>query len=289
MASLIGIRRRIRSTKNIKQITKAMQMVSASKMRKAQEAALATRPFTDKLRAILSRVAGASSGELKHTLTLVRPEKKVLVILVATSKGLCGGLNVNLSRGFQNFAEDLGQAQISVATVGKKARWVLPRRETTLVARFDNLGETVTFQDSRAITSYAMDSFMDGTFDSIYFAYPKFISTLTNEITVQKLLPVTSAPLDPALHLHNTVEYKIEPDPTALIERLLPYQVEMSLYQAILEARATEHSARMVAMKNASDNARDLISSLTLDYNSARQSQVTSELLDVTTARMAIE
>ena len=106
---------------------------------------------------------------------------------------------------------------------------------------------------------------------------------------MQKLLPVTSAPLDPTLHLHNTVEYKIEPDPTALIERLLPYQVEMSLYQAILEARATEHSARMVAMKNASDNARDLIGSLTLDYNSARQSQVTSELLDVTTARMAIE
>lgn len=289
MASLIGIRRRIRSTKNIKQITKAMQMVSASKMRKAQEAALATRPFTDKLRDILSRVAGASSGELKHDLTAVRPEKRILVILVATGKGLCGGLNVNLSRGFQNFAEGMGDAHISVATVGKKARWVLPRRETTLVARFDNLGETVTFQDSRAITSFAMDSFISGGFDSIYFAYPKFISTLTNEITVQKLLPVTSAPIDPALHIKSTVEYKIEPDPAALIERLLPYQVEMSLYQAILEARATEHSARMVAMKNASDNARDLIGSLTLDYNSARQSQVTSELLDVTTARMAIE
>lgn len=289
MASLIGIRRRIRSTKNIKQITKAMQMVSASKMRKAQEAALATRPFTDKLRDILSRVAGASSGEIKHDLTTVRPEKKILVILVATGKGLCGGLNVNLSRGFQNFAEGMQNAEISVVTVGKKARWVLPRRETTLVARFDNLGETVTFQDSRAITSFAMDSFISGKFDSIYFAYPKFISTLTNEITIQKLLPVTSVPVDPALHLHNTVEYKIEPDSTALIERLLPYQVEMSLYQAILEARATEHSARMVAMKNASDNARDLIGSLTLDYNSARQSQVTSELLDVTTARMAIE
>jgi F-type H+-transporting ATPase subunit gamma len=289
MASLIGIRRRIRSTKNIKQITKAMQMVSASKMRKAQEAALATRPFTDKLRAILSRVAGASSLEHKHALTDVRPEKKVLVILVATSKGLCGGLNVNLNRGFHNFAESLNGAQISVITVGKKARWVLPKRDTTLVARFDNLGETVTFQDSRAITSFAMDSFRDGTFDSIYFAYPKFISTLTNEVTVEKLLPVTSAPADHSMHLQNTTEYKIEPNPESLINRLLPYQVEMSLYQAILEARATEHSARMVAMKNASDNARDLIASLTLDYNSARQSQVTSELLDVTTARMAIE
>ena len=289
MASLIGIRRRIRSTKNIKQITKAMQMVSASKMRKAQDAALATRPFTDKLRDILSRVAGASSSELKHDLTNIRPEKKILVILVSTSKGLCGGLNVNLSRGFQNFAEGMENAEISVVTVGKKARWVLPRTETTLVARFDNLGETVTFQDSRAITSFAMDSFIEGIFDSIYFAYPKFISTLTNEITISKLLPIVAVGDDPRVDPKSTVEYKIEPDPEALVKKLIPYQVEMSLYQAILEARATEHSARMVAMKNASDNARDLISSLPLDYNSARQSQVTSELLDVTTARMAIE
>jgi F-type H+-transporting ATPase subunit gamma len=286
MTSLIGIRRRIRSTKNISQITKAMQMVSASKMRKAQDAALATRPFTDKLRAILARVAGAKSGSAIHALTEVRPEKNILIILVATSKGLCGGLNVNLHRGFMNFALNLPGATISVATIGKKARWVLPKRETNLVARFNELGETVTFQDCRAVTSFAMDSFVAGKFDSVYFAYPKFISTLTNEITIEKLLPVTPYTQSETV---TSVEYVIEPDPSALMEKLIPYQVEMSIYQAILEARATEHSARMVAMKNASDNARDLISSLTLDYNSARQSQVTSELLDVTTARMAIE
>lgn len=286
MTSLIGIRRRIRSTKNISQITKAMQMVSASKMRKAQDAALATRPFTDKLRSVLARVAGAKSGSSKHALTDVRREDKILIILVATSKGLCGGLNVNLHRGLMNFASNNPNATISVATIGKKARWVIPNRDTNLVARFDTLGETVTFQDSRAVTGYAMDSFVEGKFDSVYFAYPKFISTLTNEITVEKLLPVT-----PTIIAESTAvtEYTIEPDPNALMEKLIPYQVEMSIYQAILEARATEHSARMVAMKNASDNARDLISSLTLDYNSARQSQVTSELLDVTTARMAIE
>ena len=283
------IRTKIRSIGNIKKITRAMQMVSASKMRKAQDAALATRPFTDKLRSILSRVSGGIAGQAKHALTEVRDEKNVLVILISTNKGLCGGLNVNLHRGLLNFAAENPDATVSVATVGKKARWVIPGRDSDLVARFDTLHETPSFEECRAITDYAMDRYLAGTFDSVYYAYPKFISTLTNEITVQKLLPVTSTPLDPALHLHNTVEYKIEPDPTALIERLLPYQVEMSLYQAILEARATEHSARMVAMKNASDNARDLISSLTLDYNSARQSQVTSELLDVTTARMAIE
>ncbi len=278
MTSLIGIRRRIRSTKNIKQITKAMQMVSASKMRKAQEAALATRPFTDKLRDILTRVSGANA------LTETRPEKKILIILVATSKGLCGGLNVNLHRSFANFSIDFAGANISVVTVGKKARWVLPGRETNLVARFDELGETPTFAESRVITSYAMDNFISGKFDSVYFAYPKFISTLTNEIIIQKLLPVTSS-----VSSNTNTQYTIEPDPATIIQKLIPYQVEMSMYQSILEARATEHSARMVAMKSASDNASDLIGSLTLDYNSARQSQVTSELLDVTTARMAIE
>lgn len=286
MTSLIGIRRRIHSTKNISQITKAMQMVSASKMRKAQDAALATRPFTDKLRSILSRVAASNSDKSLHALTELRDEEKILIILVATSKGLCGGLNVNLHRGFLNFASEHPRAKISVATVGKKARWVLPHHDTSLVARFDDLGERPTFQDSRAITSFAMESFLDGTFDSVYFAYPKFISTLTNEVTVQKLLPVSPLANNNPL---NISEYTIEPDPTSLIDKLIPYQVEMSIYQSLLESRATEHSARMVAMKSASDNARDLIYSLTLDYNSARQSQVTSELLDVTTARMAIE
>lgn len=287
MTSLIGIRRRIRSTKNIRQITKAMQMVSASKMRRAQDAALATRPFTDKLRSILGRVASAQASVKSHSLTEIRPEKNILVILISTNKGLCGGLNVNLHRGLTAFANTNPGSSISIATVGKKARWVVPGRETSLVARFDTIGETPTFEESRAITSFAMDSFLAGTYDAIYFAYPKFISTLTNTITVEKLLPVTATPSQ--VDSLPTSEYVIEPDPTALIQKLVPYQVEMSMYQALLESRATEHSARMVAMKNASDNARDLIDSLTLDYNSARQSQVTSELLDVTTARMAIE
>ena len=287
MSSLIGIRRRIRSTKNISQITKAMQMVSASKMRRAQDAAISTRPFTDKLKEILSRLNTAKSEVALHALSQQRPEKKLLIILVATSKGLCGGLNVNLHRAFSNFVSSLPGAEISVVTIGKKARWVLPNRETNLVARFDELGETPTFAETRAIASYAMDSFLSSTFDSVYLAYPKFISTLTNEVMVEKLLPIPLT-LDNA-SVTDTSEYTIEPDPSSLIQKLIPYQVEMTMHQSLLEARATEHSARMVAMKSASDNARDLINSLTLDYNSARQSQVTSELLDVTTARMAIE
>jgi F-type H+-transporting ATPase subunit gamma len=286
MTSLIGIRRRIRSTKNISQITKAMQMVSASKMRKAQDAALATRPFTEKLRSILGRVASAGSGNAVHELTEVRAEKKILMVLISTTKGLCGGLNVNLHRGFMNFALENKTAKIDVATVGRKARWVIPGRDTDLVARFDNLKETPSFEETRAITAYAMEKYLDHTYDAVYMVYPKFITTLTNETTVEKLLPVAPVSTEGTT---NKTEYKIEPDPDTLMQKLIPYEVEMSMYQSLLESRATEHSARMVAMKNASENAKDLIGSLTLDYNSARQSQVTSELLDVTTARMAIE
>ena len=283
MASLIGIRRRIRSTKNIAQITKAMQMVSASKMRKAQNSALATRPFTDKLKEIMAKV---SDGSYSHSLTELRSEKKILFILVSTTKGLCGGLNVNLYRQYLSFTQQYASSTISAAVIGRKVRWVIPGKDVTLAARFDRIGETPTFLESRSVAKFAMDQFASGLYDSVYLAYPKFISTLTNEVKIEKILPVTPQKNSDA---PTSALYSIEPSPSILLERLIPYQVEMTLHQALLESRATEHSARMVAMKNASDNAKDLISSLTLDYNSARQSQVTSELLDVTTARMALE
>ncbi len=280
MGSLIGIRRRIKSAKNIAQITKAMEMVSASKMKKAQEAALATRPFTDKLKEIMGKVGSSSSN--KHPLLTKNASSAVLVVLVSTNKGLCGGLNVNLYRGLLDFVRENQDSDIKIVTVGKKAKWVTPGTTSELVAKFNDLGETVTFAESRSIAGYIMQEFKAGNIGKVYLAYPKFISTLQNEITFTQILPLQSE------DSVSSSDYTIEPSPTALLESLLPYQIEMTVYQTILEARATEHSARMVAMKNASDNARDLIGSLTLDYNQARQSAVTSELLDVTTARMAL-
>ena len=151
MGSLIGIRRRIKSTKSIAQMTKAMQMVSASKMRKAQDAALATRPFTLKLREILSRVTKGQASMYQHALTATRTQRNVLIVMVSTTKGLCGGLNVNLHRTYANFVQsNLQDAKISVVTIGRKIRWVLPNREVTLVARFDSIGETPTFEETRA-------------------------------------------------------------------------------------------------------------------------------------------
>ncbi|KKU44904.1 MAG: ATP synthase gamma chain [Microgenomates group bacterium GW2011_GWA2_46_7] len=283
MGNLIGIRRRIKSAKNIAQITRAMQMVSASKMKKAQDAALATRPFTDKLREVMSHVTKAKST--RHTLTTIRPVHSILVLLVSTNKGMCGGLNVNLYRGLLDFASDHPGINLSLATIGKKAKYFVPGRETELAAKFNDLSETPSFAETRVVTKYALDSFVSGKYDQVYLAYPKFISTLQNDITFAPLLPIQS---DNDSAASTPVDYTIEPGESTLLGSLLPYQVEMSVYQTILESRASEHSARMVAMKSASDNAKELIGNFTLDYNQARQSQVTSELLDVTTARMAI-
>jgi len=280
MGSLIGIRRRIKSAKNITQITKAMEMVSASKMKKAQDAALSSRPFTDKLKEIMSKV-GSGIG-LRHPLAMSNDSKNVLVVLLSTNKGLCGGLNVNLYRALLDFAKN-HEGGIQIATVGKKAKWATPGNASELVAKFNDLGESVTFAESRSVSSFIMSQFIKGQIGKVYLAYPKFISTLQNEITFTQILPLNNE------ESVSSSTYTIEPSPAELLESLLPYQIEMSVYQTILEARATEHSARMVAMKNASDNARDLIANLTLDYNQARQSAVTSELLDVTTARMALE
>ena len=167
--------------------------------------------------------------------------------------------------------------------MGRKAKWVTPQNKTNLLAKFNDLGETVTFAETRSISNFIMETYTKGEVSSVYLAYPKFISTIQNEITFFRLLPFG------ATSSNSVSNYTIEPSGSELLNSLLPYQIEMSVYQTLLEARAVEHSARMVAMKNASDNARDLIGNLTLDYNQARQSAVTSELLDVTTARMAIE
>ena len=282
MGSLIGIRRRIKSAKNISQITKAMEMVSASKMKKAQDAALSSRAFTDKLQEIIHKV-GTGISPHDHPLAKQNSTNSILIVLISTNKGLCGGLNVNLYRSLLDFAAEHSSHTLQIATVGRKAKWVTPQNKTNLLAKFNDLGETVTFAETRSISNFIMETYTKGEVSSVYLAYPKFISTIQNEITFFRLLPFG------ATSSNSVSNYTIEPSGSELLNSLLPYQIEMSVYQTLLEARAVEHSARMVAMKNASDNARDLIGNLTLDYNQARQSAVTSELLDVTTARMAIE
>lgn len=286
MPSLIGLRRRIKSAKNIAQITKAMEMVSASKMRKAQEQALSTRPFSQKLTSVIEHIS-ASVGEVTdHPLFRTTSDpKRAMLIIVSTDKGLCGPLNVNLFRSIANWSEESDLEHLEIVHVRKRARTPIKNIETELNAAFHEIHETPTFEEARTIARLAMDTFVRGDVDEVYVAYPEFISTLVNRPVVRKVLPVVSTEDKTA----TPSEYTFEPSTSDLMDELVPYMVEMSVYQILIDASASEHSSRMVAMKNASDNAKDLIGSLTLDYNQARQSMVTTELLDATTARMALE
>jgi len=287
MPSLVAIRRRIKSAKNISQITKAMEMVSASKMKRAQESALASRPFSDKLESIIDNISASGSRNFHPLMRQAKNPQQAMLIIVSTNKGLCGGLNVNLFRKIADWSTtESFHERLQVVHVHKKARTPIPaHRPSDLVAVFHEIGEKPTFEESRSISRLAIESFTNQEVDEVYVAYPRFVSTLQNEPIIKRLLPITPH----SDHSGSTsTEYTFEPSTKDLLAQLVPYQVEMSLFQILIEASASEHSARMVAMKAASDNARDLIGNLTLDYNQARQSAVTTELLDATTARMAI-
>ena len=281
MPSTLDLRRRIKSVKNTAQITKAMQMVAAAKMRKAQAAALAGRPYQE----MLTRVLAAIKGHVEpssHELLAVRPVKRELILIFSTDKGLCGPLNTNL---FRELAE-IDREKTEYAVMGRKAVQFIARTRRNLAADFA-LKDAVRFADIRPIAKFASDKFISGEVDQVRVLYPKFVNTLTQQSVMQDLLPVPTETLDvqgEAAH----GEYLFEPDAHGVLEAILPHYIAFQLFQMALNARASEHSARMVAMKNATDNAKDLIKDLTLEYNKVRQENITTELLEITTAQLAV-
>jgi len=281
MPSTLDLRRRIKSVKNTAQITKAMQMVAAAKMRKAQAAALAGRPYQE----VLMRVLAAVKGHVEpssHELLAVRPVKRELILIFSTDKGLCGPLNTNL---FRELAE-IDREKTEYAVMGRKAVQFIARTRRNLAADFA-LKDAVRFADIRPIAKFASDKFISGEVDQVRVLYPKFVNTLTQQSLMRDLLPVPTEELDvqgEAAH----GEYLFEPDAHGVLEAILPHYIAFQLFQMALNARASEHSARMVAMKNATDNAKELIKDLTLEYNKVRQENITTELLEITTAQLAV-
>jgi len=281
MPSTLDLRRRIKSVKNTAQITKAMQMVAAAKMRKAQAAALAGRPYQE----MLTRVLAAIKGHVEpssHELLAVRPVKRELILIFSTDKGLCGPLNTNL---FRELAE-IDREKTEYAVMGRKAVQFIARTRRNLAADFA-LKDAVRFADIRPIAKFASDKFISGEVDQVRVLYPKFVNTLTQQSMMRDLLPVPTEELDvqgEAAH----GEYLFEPDAHGVLEAILPHYIAFQLFQMALNARASEHSARMVAMKNATDNAKELIKDLTLEYNKVRQENITTELLEITTAQLAV-
>jgi len=290
MPSTKEIRRRIKSVKNTSQITKAMQMVSATKMRKAQNQALDARPYTLTLNGVLATLSGKVSQEA-HPLLSSNTSSKVGVLLFTTDKGLCGALNSNLIRTIQGSSELEGK-EITYYTVGKKGRDFIVRSGKNLEADFESQ-EKVSMSDAVAIRKLILPLFLNSDLGMVYLLYSDFISTLRQEPKLAMILPIDPSVMKSGSEVTPpggmSSEFVFEPNPDSVLDYALTHMIDIQIYQALLETKASEHSARMVAMKNATDNAKDLVSDLSLTYNQMRQNAVTSELLEITSAQSALE
>jgi F-type H+-transporting ATPase subunit gamma len=291
MPSTRDIRRRIKSVKNTAQITKAMQMVAAAKMRKAQQAALVGRPYAQLLNEIMAEAATRTVG-FDHPLMQSRPVAKRAVILVSTDRGLCGGLNSNIFRE----AMKLDKGTTVFVTAGKKAAQFVGRTKRNLAAEF-SYKDTPEFAEARAISKFVQQLFLKGEVDAVDILFPRFINTLTQQPMTVPFLPIgkisaaTAGVNSPAQELpasSTTDVFDFEPDEETVLGELLPHSLNFQMHQILLETKASEQSARMVAMKNATDNAKQIIKDLTLEYNKLRQANITKELLEITTAQMAV-
>jgi F-type H+-transporting ATPase subunit gamma len=286
MPSLIDIRRRIRSVKNTQQITKAMKMVSAAKLRKAQDRVISARPYARILEAILANVAAAAATDesaMAQPLLARREEKRIQLILMTADRGLAGAFNGNLIKGAVNFAAEHPGAQISYELVGRKGRDFFRRRNVAVTGEHIGLFNKVQSSDAAGIAQSAARRFADGESDAVYMIYNEFKSVVSQKITLKKLLPIE-------LPVHSSpIDYIYEEPPHQLLGGLLPKYVEISIYTAMLESSSSEHAARMTAMDAATTNAAEVIEKLTLYMNRVRQASITKEIIEVVSGAAALE
>jgi F-type H+-transporting ATPase subunit gamma len=285
MPSLIDIRRRIRSVKNTQQITKAMKMVSAAKLRRAQERVIAARPYASLLRQMLANVVAAvqSTEEgASNPLLAVRPEKRIEVILITGEKGLAGAFNSNLIKASMRFAvEDHADAVVSYALVGRKGRDFYRKRQFPITGEHVGVLANVKFEDASAIAQSAIDRYRNEEIDALYLLNNEFKSVMSQKLTVTRVLPI-ELPAERA-----SIDYIFEQPPAELLAALLPQYVESEVYRGMLESVAAEHAARMTAMDAATSNAADMIERLTLYMNRVRQASITKEIIEVVSGAAA--
>jgi F-type H+-transporting ATPase subunit gamma len=287
MATPREIRRRIRSVRNISQITRAMEMVAASKMRRAQQQVVATRPYAERIRAMIGDLSALGKEEQSQFPLLVhRPVKRSMVILITADKGLSGSFNTNIIRQSMRFMTNErpeGIENIDMIAVGRRGRDFYTRYGKKLVADFPQKGDAPSLESIRPMVQIAVSEFINGNVDAVFVAYTRFINTLRQTPEIQQILPI-EAPEGSG----DITDYIFEPSPAAVLEALLPRFVEVQIYQALLESIASQFSAQMVAMRNATDNARDLVRDLTLSYNRVRQAQITREVSEIAAGAAAM-
>jgi F-type H+-transporting ATPase subunit gamma len=289
MPSLIDIRRRVRSVKNTQQITKAMKMVSAAKLRRAQERVIAARPYAAMLEKMLASVSGAARGtDMAGELPLlaVRPEKRVQLILVTADRGLAGGFNTNLIKAAQRFLAEHAGHDVVIEAVGRKGRDFFAKRAKLSGEHIGLVNKVakLTYAETQAVTQRVTERFINGEIDSVYLIYNEFKSVMTQKLTETKLLPIEMKDAGDAPQ-----DYIYEQSPDVLLGTLLPKYLENSVYRAILESIAAEQAARMTAMDSASSNAADVINKLTLYMNRVRQASITKEIIEVVSGAAALE
>lgn len=299
MPTTRDIRRRIRSITNTQQITKAMEMVAAAKMRKAQEAAWRTRTYAQFAYRLLLDLSLKTKREL-HPLLVMNESKKILVVLITTDKGLCGSLNANILKIATEFvAKNTNRHEVEFLCVGKKGRDFMARHGFKIIAEFLNFGDKFNLLDMSAVAQIPIEEYKKKNYGKVYLLYTDFVSTLSQKPRLRQLLPIVWEEMIKIEELGKNIvakgqrekkeefpqkkgwEYVFEPSPDKVLEALLPRLCEMQIYQAILESNASEHSARMVAMKNATDAAGEIISDLRLSFNQARQAAITREIAEI--------
>jgi|SRR5947209_10891561 len=286
MPSLIDIRRRIRSVKNTQQITKAMKMVSAAKLRRAQDRVIASRPYAALLRKVLGNVAAAAAAneqEGENPLLARREEKRVLLVLITGDKGLAGAFNANLIKGAVRFFAERGGASVRLELIGRKGRDYFRKRGFGILGEHLGLAAKPAYEDMAAIARKAMEMFRNDEIDAVYVLYNEFKSVVAQRLTISRVLPAEVP------EQQTPVDYIYEDPPAEMLNDLLPRYVEMEFYRALLESAAAEHAARMTAMDSATSNAADMIERLTLHMNRVRQSSITKEIIEVVSGAAAAE
>ena len=294
MANLLDIRRRIKSVKNTQQITKAMKMVSAAKLKRAQDRVINARPFADKMNQVLSELAAQTSEDFHHPLLDQRGDERYLVVLITADKGLCGAFNANLIKAAQAFVKANPDKQIEWVTVGRKGRDFYRRRAANIVTEYIGLTGKgrVEFEEALEVANEVINRFTeDKSIDKVFLIFAEFKSVLTQRIVTDQLLPISktteTAETDPA-QTAKTKDYIYEQEPAEIFSRLLPSLVETQIFRALLESMASEQGARMTAMDAASKNAGELISTLTLNMNRVRQAAITREIIEIVSGASAL-
>lgn len=290
MPSIRQLRRRIRGVQNTRQITRAMELVASSRLRRAQERVLASRPYADRIRAVISNLAAVSGAQELHPLLQVRPVSHAALILFTTSRGLCGSLNSNMVRAAVRFILDRG-VSVDIIAVGTKGPALLRSvgLSGSVTAQYQDLGNYPNVADILPIARSTIDGFTEAQYDEVYVGYSQFVNLMRQEPTLLRILPIAPEELESSqASAYHQVDYIYEPDPDGVLSTLLPRFIESQVYRALLESIASEHSARMIAMRNATENAEEILQDLTLTYNKVRQTAITNEVIEIATAAKAI-